>query len=204
MPKAFSEQEKTAIRQQLHEQGQLLFATHGLKKTSIDDLTRAVGISKGAFYTFYPSKEELLMDILETIEQEMQTRVLTHAISHDQDARNNVRMLLRDLLLLWDAYPLLKTFTQEEFMLLVRKLPPERIQGHADRDERFVHSFAEKLEQEGIAMHASPRVVTNLLKSLFFIGLHRDELGDAAYVEVMEVLVDLVAGYVTGAYHERE
>lgn len=202
MPKAFSEQEKTTIRQHLREQGQKLFATHGLKKTSIDDLTKATGISKGAFYAFYPSKEELLLEILEEIELELQTRVLTHATSRDQDARSNVRQLLRDFLLMWDEYPLLKTFDQEEFMLLVRRLPPERIQGHADRDERFVNSFAEKLAREGISMQASPRMVTNLLKSLFLIGLHREELGEDAYTEVMDVLVDLVAGYVTTAVAE--
>ena len=64
MPKAFAEHEKTIIRQQLHEKGQQLFALHGLKKTSVDDLVQAVGISKGAFYLFYASKEELLLEIL--------------------------------------------------------------------------------------------------------------------------------------------
>ena len=46
-------------------------------------------------------------------------------------------------------------------------------------------------------MRASPQIVTNLMKSLFFVGLHRAELGDTGYQETMAVLVDLVAGYVT-------
>jgi hypothetical protein len=33
---------------------------------------------------------------------------------------------------------------------------------------------------------------------LFFIGLHRDDLGEAAYLETMDVLTDLVAGYIVG------
>jgi AcrR family transcriptional regulator len=197
MPKAFAEQEKEIIRQQLRIKGQQLFALHGLKKTSVDDLVQAVGISKGAFYLFYASKEELLLDILEQIEVELQTTVLDYVTRSDRNARQNVRDLLHHFLLRWDAYPLLKHFGQDEYMLLVRKLPAERVQRHADRDVAFITNFTAKLEGEGIPIKAPPRVVANLIKSLFFVNLHRNDLGEDEYQETMAVLVDLVAGYVT-------
>lgn len=197
MPKAFTEHEKEIIRQQLREQGQRIFATYGLKKTSVDELTQAVGISKGAFYLFYPSKEELLMEILEEIEAELQRGLLDYVTQPDANARQNVCALLHNFLVKWDAYPLLKRFGQDDYMVLVRKLPPARVQAHADRDATFINNFVTKLTQEGIAMRASPQMVTNLMKSLFFVGLHRAELGDGPYAETMDVLVDLVAGYVT-------
>lgn len=197
MPKAFSDQEKEAIRRQLYEKGQQLFALYGLKKTSVDDLVQAVGISKGAFYLFYGSKEELLFDILEQIETELQSSVLTFATRKEATVRQTVRDLLTHFLVESDAYPLLKNFRQEDFMLLVRKLPADKVQRHVDRDEAFITNFRTKLAQEGITMQASPQVVANLVKSLFFIGLHRDDLGETNYRETMAVLVDLVAGYVT-------
>lgn len=197
MPKAFSDQEKVTIRRQLYEKGQQRFALYGLKKTSVDDLVQAVGISKGAFYLFYGSKEELLFDILEQIEAELQTSVLTFAKQADADARQTVRDLLTHFLIKSDAYPLLKNFRQEDFMLLLRKLPAEKVQHHVDRDEAFITNFCTKLAQEGITMQAPPQVVANLVKSLFFVGLHRDDLGEENYQMTMTVLVDLVAGYVT-------
>jgi len=197
MPKAFSEQEKETIRHQLYEKGQQLFALYGLKKTSVDDLVQAVGISKGAFYLFYDSKEALLFDILEQIEAELQTSILTYATRADANARQTVRDLLTHFLVKSDAYPLLKNFRQDDFMLLVRKLPAEKVQHHVDRDKAFITNFCTKLAQEGIPMQAPPQVVANLVKSLFFIGLHRDDLGEGTYQETMAVLVDLVAGYVT-------
>ena len=197
MPKAFSDQEKATIRRQLYEKGQQLFALYGLKKTSVDDLVQAVGISKGAFYHFYGSKEELLFDILEQIEAELQTSVLTFATSAETNARQTVRDLLTHFLVKSDAYPLLKNFRQEDFILLVRKLPAEKVEHHVDRDEAFITNFQSKLAQEGITMQAPPAVVANLVKSLFFIGLHRDDLGEENYQATMTVLVDLVAGYVT-------
>lgn len=197
MPKAFSEQEKEIIRQQLREKGQRLFAVHGLKKTSVEDLTQAVGISKGAFYLFYASKEELLLDILEQIELELQTSVLEFVIHPHANARQNVRNILTHFLLLWEAYPLLTNFSQDDYLYLVRKLPAERVQAHADQDEAFINNLNAKLKQEGITLNAAPGVVTNLIKCLFFVGLHRHDLGHDAYQESMAILVDLVAGYVT-------
>ena len=58
MPKAFTDQEKEVLREQLREKGRALFEAHGLRKTSVDEIVRAVGISKGAFYLFYKSKED--------------------------------------------------------------------------------------------------------------------------------------------------
>jgi AcrR family transcriptional regulator len=39
MPKAFSAQEKDVIRQQIRDKSKRLFELHGLRKTSVDDIT---------------------------------------------------------------------------------------------------------------------------------------------------------------------
>lgn len=196
MPKAFSEHEKETIRVQMREKGKKLFEKQGLKKTSVDDVTEAVGISKGAFYLFYESKEELFLEILEDLETDFRSRIFDFSISPKENARKLLAKLLKSALLTWDRYPLLKNFGMTEYEYLARKLPPERIQAHANRDNEFVRDFIKKIKHEGIAVKASPRLVSNLMKSLFFVSLHRDELGENDYVETMEVLADLVAGYI--------
>jgi AcrR family transcriptional regulator len=199
MPKAFSEYEKDMIRAQFRTRGKQLFEKQGLKKTSVDELTEAVGVSKGAFYLFYPSKEELFLEILEQIEKEVQASILDYAIGHETDARQNLKEMLKSFLITWDTHPLLKNFKQSDFDYLVRKIPAERAAKHVENDTEFTNEFIKKANREGIPIQASPRLVTHLIKSLFFIGLHRDELGNDAYEEVMDVLTELVAGYVVGA-----
>ena len=198
MPKAFSEQEKEVIRAQLREKGKAVFEMYGLKKTTVDELTVDVGVSKGAFYLFYESKEMLFMDILEQMEKDIQTRILDFVINPAENAHQNLRTMLLRFLVTWDDFPLLKNFSKSDFDYLVRKIPAERAMKHADSDTEFTQEFINKIEREGIAVSASPRVVSNLVKSLFFIGLHRDDLGEAAYLETMDVLTDLVAGYIVG------
>jgi len=197
MPKAFSEQEKEVIRAQMREKGKKLFEKQGIKKTSVDELAQAVGISKGAFYLFYESKEELFLQVLEGLETDFRSRIFDFSISPKEDARKLLAKLLKSALLTWDQYPLLKNFGMTEYEYLARKLPPERIQAHVNQDNEFVNDFIKGIKREGIAVKASPRVISNLMKSLFFVSLHRDDLGTDAYVESMEILADLIARYIT-------
>lgn len=198
MPKAFSEQEQEVIRRQMREKGKKLFEQHGLKKTSVDELTEAAGISKGAFYLFYESKEALFLEILEQIEKEIQTTILEFATRPQTDEQKNVSQMLKSFLLTWDDYPLLKNFSKADFDYLVRKLPVERVQQHVSNDEAFASQIIKKIKREGIAVKASPRLIGNLIKSLFLLSLHREDLGQTAYEESMNVLVDLVAGFIVG------
>jgi AcrR family transcriptional regulator len=198
MPKAFSEQEKETIRAQMREKGKKLFEKQGLKKTSVDELTEAVGISKGAFYLFFDSKEELYLEILEQIEDDVQSRIMEFVIHPKADARKNLRDMLKSFLLTMDAHPLLKNFSMVEYDYLVRKIPAKRVQEHANSDREFTNEFIKKIKSEGITVKASPRVVSNLIKALFFMGLHRDEIGRDDYEELMETLIDLIAGYMAG------
>ncbi len=198
MPKAFSDNEKEIIRAQMREKGKNLFEKHGLKKTRVDELTEAVGISKGAFYLFFESKEELFLEILEQIETEIQTRILEMVIQRRTDARRNVANLLKSFLLTWDAYPLLKNFSKSDFDYLVRKVPAERALRHANNDEAFTNALIQKIKREGIRVKATPAVMSNLIKSLFFVGLHREDLGEGNYEETMNIMIDLVAGYMVG------
>jgi len=198
MPKAFSEHERETIRTQMREKGKKLFEKHGLKKTSVDEVTEAVGISKGAFYLFYGSKEELFLEILEQIEKEIQTSILEFTLMPKADARKNVSAMLKGFLSTWDDYPLLKNFSKSDFDYLARKVPVKRIQQHVQSDTEFTNNFIKKIKREGIIVKVSPHVVSNLIKSLFFIGLHRQDLGEDAYEEAINVMIDLVAGYVVG------
>ena len=183
MPKAFSEHEKETIRAQMREKAAKLFERQGLKKTSVDELAQAAGISKGAFYLFYESKEELFMEILEGLENDFRRRIFDFSILPKSNARKLLAKLFKDVLLTWEEYPLLKNFSRTEYEYLARKLPPQRIQAHANRDSEFVDEFLKRIKRKRIPVKASPRVISNLMKSLFFVSLNREDLGTEAYVE---------------------
>lgn len=61
MARSFTEREKENIKRSLQETCKRSWTQSGYKKTSVDDLCRQAGISKGAFYLFYESKEVLFL-----------------------------------------------------------------------------------------------------------------------------------------------
>ena len=54
---AFTDYETEQLRKALLKETRHCAVTLGMKKTSVDQLTKAVGIAKGSFYKFYESKE---------------------------------------------------------------------------------------------------------------------------------------------------
>ena len=49
MPAGFTDTEKQKIKEGLIKEGRKLFSQYGLKKTTIKDITNAVGIAQGSF-----------------------------------------------------------------------------------------------------------------------------------------------------------
>ena len=101
-----------------------------------------------------------------------------------------------------DDAPILKNFGRADYDYLVRKIPANRVLQHANSDKEFMKEFLNKINREGITVTASLDVISNLIKSLFFVGLHREDFGKDAYGELMAVLIHLVAGYIAGEYNE--
>ncbi|MHC4551452.1 MAG: TetR/AcrR family transcriptional regulator [Planctomycetota bacterium] len=55
----------TDTKQRILETATNLFSTHGYGGTSVDDILTAVGITKGAFYHYFKSKDTLCEEILD-------------------------------------------------------------------------------------------------------------------------------------------
>mgnify|MGYP002458097906 CR=1 FL=1 len=77
---AFTDYETEQLRKALLKETRRCAVTLGMKKTSVDQLTKAVGIAKGSFYKFYESKEMLFFAVLEGIHAELYG-VADHALS---------------------------------------------------------------------------------------------------------------------------
>lgn len=65
MPKiAYSEEEREQIRAALVNTGLKLMAKQGFQHTTVEQIYKAVGISRTFFYTFFPTKEDLILEVI--------------------------------------------------------------------------------------------------------------------------------------------
>jgi len=71
MPKHFQKKEKKIIYDRLIEEGKKSWGRYGIKRTNIEEICKAVGISKGSFYTFFDSKEQFLWKYVKIVNNKL-------------------------------------------------------------------------------------------------------------------------------------
>ena len=87
-----SVEEKEAKKDKIIEKSMELFREKGYHTTKVEEITKALGISKGNFYTYFNSKEEVLYEILDIIKSE-KIRML-----EEIDTNNAPKEILKDFI----------------------------------------------------------------------------------------------------------
>jgi AcrR family transcriptional regulator len=198
MPKAFSPEEKERIRSLLLEKGGELFARFGLRKTNIEDLTHAAGISKGAFYDFFPSKEALFIALLSGVEQAQREKIAQFKLDPDLAPAENLKAVLRFAFRYWENSGLNRILSKENYAYLLRKLPPGALAENLHSDESFIAGIIDQWKRSGLPLSRDVETTMGLMYALFFLSLHRDDLRAEMHERTMETLLDLIAEYLVG------
>ena len=198
MPKAFTQQEKEWIGERLLEQGYKQFSAHGLKKTNIEELAEATGISKGAFYLFYESKEALFMDVVERAEERFRQEVLATIDLPGPSPRARLYAVLHKAFTLWKEIPILQFFTRSDYELIIRRISPEIIQEHLRSDQLFIEELIRRCQKSGIPIRAQADQIRGLLYALFLSSMHQDDFELNIFNGTIDLLVELVAAFCLG------
>jgi AcrR family transcriptional regulator len=198
MPKAFTEYEKELIGKRLLEQGTRLFSAYGLKKTSLEEIARAAGISKGAFYIFYGSKEALFMEVAEQAEQHYRQDVFSIIDQPGPSPRARLFAILKKGFTLWKTVPLLQYFTGSDYDLLLRRIPQEILREHLTNDQNFMIELIARCQQAGIPIQVPAEQFSSLMYTLLFVRLHEEERDPGNSTGAIDLLLELIAAYSLG------
>jgi AcrR family transcriptional regulator len=191
MPRGFTEEQRTRIRDALMQAGREQFARLGLKRANVADLAAAAGIAKGSFYLFFESKEDLFFDILERVQAEQRAPLELALTEPGAQPKEVFRSFLKRQLLAFDTHPFLTVLTRpNDLEALLRRVPPEKLAAHRADDEAWFTQLVERWQGEGIFVHKSPRVVFGMVTSLVFLVLHKHWVGEDVFEDVIELLID--------------
>lgn len=141
MSKSFTEHEKIAISQKLKEACEYCWSRYGYKKSSVSEMSKMAGISTGAFYTFYSSKEMLFVDTAQSVSTRfflmMEEDIPENPTKHD--FANALKRIAVELIEMdWFLS------INEEIEMLLRKLPPDYIEQIEIKDVSDVSSLIKK------------------------------------------------------------
>ncbi|WP_142825989.1 TetR/AcrR family transcriptional regulator [Planococcus soli] len=125
-------------RTELMKQAVHLFSLKGFHQTSVQEVAQAVGISKGAFYKHFDSKENLFIEILKQYHEE-----ITGAISSSQHAPGSDH---KDVFKEKLAIEIERTLSNQDFFMMVFKDFPLS-------DSEKLKSLFMELRQSTITLH---------------------------------------------------
>ena len=124
MARSFTEREKENIKRSLQEACKQSWTQYGYKKTSVDDLCRQTGISKGAFYLFFESKEALFCEVLCSVQEQI-CDAASRVIEKHKD-KHGVAEALKLIYREYDKNNFLYDSDSMDFTILMNKLSEEQ------------------------------------------------------------------------------
>ena len=191
MPKTFSESERAYITERLKTEAKKCLATYGIRKTTIDELVKRVGIPKGTFYLFYESKERLLFEVIMEFDAEAQNQMLQEvsALPNGPDVETFTDIILRFYRRLDESF-LPRLMQNGELEYFMKTVPPELSRQHAERDrEAMTRMFAAfpKMQEQRVAEFSAA------FRGVFLSLLFKDEIGAEIYEDALRILVRGVA-----------
>ncbi len=182
---AFTDYEAAQIREALLAEARRCAVTLGMRKTSVEQLTQAVGIAKGSFYKFYESKELLFFAVLEGIHTELYevASQALHENEHLPPAERVTTAILAVCRRMSDTGVM--TFVENDAESLLRKLPEALKAEHYHDDETHIR---ELLETNELIPKGGAELATATVRGLILTVSHKEQIG-RLYPLVLETLV---------------
>ena len=166
MPKvAYSEEDRKRIRSELVKTGLELMSRQGIQHTTVEQIYKKVGISRTFFYSFFPAKEDLIVEALYL----QQPRVLEYARKLMNDPglswRDGVRQFLHDCC--YGEKKGIAVLSIEEEQEIYRCLSQENFQAFRDDQTKL---FCDLLVIFGLPVGCiEPRLFGNLALSMMMV-----------------------------------
>lgn len=189
----FSGREREALRASLIKAAIESLSRAGFAKTSLDELTRQVGIAKGSFYSFFSSKEELYMEAFEGMEDEFRGAFYRAVEDAGFPPSEALRRGFESIFELLEKNPALGGIDQGLIQRLSLKLGPERIQAHQANDAKELEATYERWLAKGILRPIGVEALVGLVYSLFYLALHRGGMGAQEWAGARSLICESLA-----------
>lgn len=186
MAGSFSEKERASIIAALRRAAGHHAAEKGMRKTTVDELVAEAGISKGAFYKFYPSKEFLFLDMLEQWHKEIEEQVTVQLAAHPELGAQKRAALMLKTALKGMCVQSLVPFSKRDLPYLLRKLPEAQLREHYQSNEQFVRQL---MAQARVTLSVPEGEAYAAIRILIFSLLYAKQVGDE-YTLAMGALID--------------
>lgn len=194
MAAPFCPSEQAIIREALMDAAVRHACSNGMRRTTVDLLTTEVGISKGAFYHFFDSKEHLFLTMLERwymdIARQSAGVYENHAVLPPAE---RAALMFKTAIGLMIGRPLVR-FIREEVPVLLRRLSPETLAAHFTSVDDFILNL---IHQAQIPLLIEESVAVAIIKTLIISIAYAEDIG-ASYEKALDLTIESVCSQLIG------
>ncbi|WP_221563243.1 TetR/AcrR family transcriptional regulator [Alkalihalobacillus sp. TS-13] len=194
----FHSSEKERLRNDLLNLGKQLFIQQGLKKTSIEEMTKKVGIAKSTFYVFFESKEAMYLELLELEAVGMEERIWKE-VDKTTNAFDGIKEYMHQMVVGLDINVLTKRLITNsvEFEMVKRKVTPEFVERKIQRNITPLLTYISDQQERGGMIQSDPNVIVGVIRAALLIAVHKQDIGEEIFPQVEEMMFQAVASSLT-------
>jgi AcrR family transcriptional regulator len=178
----------------------------GMRLLVVDDIARQAGISKGSFYSFFPSREDFILSVFESWEKEYRSALLSEVVEGEGTLRERFERFILGSLNIFESEPMLARLGMVEIAQLMERLPPERMAAHQEADSKAMQAAIGEWVEKGIIAAEDVPALGGILVSLFAIAIQRkDYYPEGSYEPAVRLIAEALAMRLSrqGAEYER-
>lgn len=191
MPVAFSQEQRQKIQQDLREAAKKMLMDTPYHAIKVEDLSRAAGISKGAFYKFYASKELLFYEIL----RELHDELFSSAMQTFVDAKGQTadEVLCRTLLICYDEVHTseYRRFLMKDSREIMAVIPEAEKQAQQEVEVELFHKFFRQFGELAVSEELAIAALNTLILTVY----SREKLG-ADYETILRWMAQGVCSHI--------
>ena len=185
MPVGFTDGERKIISTKLRQAALECLQRYGVRQTTVEQLTDKSGISKGAFYSFYETKEHLMFEVLDETRRSIQVELgdRLQAAGHDT---KKISSALFDMCMATKSSIIIDIVKNRELDYLERKLPENDIRKSFDVNMKFIGEYFSGSLCDGV----SNATVVTAMAMLYSTMMHTELYPPEEFEPALKLLID--------------
>jgi AcrR family transcriptional regulator len=194
--RSFTSEEREIIRNKIIDRGKECFARYGIKKTSIEDLTRDLGIAKSSFYSFFNSKEDLFLQIYTEEREALKDNLLENSfLKYRKEPDKAIKAYLHYVLNIANNHPVWrKVYIEKEHLeLTISRSSEEKIKNIHRENVKMILPFFEEWAAADLLIDKDARILAETTYAVLSLIHLRNEIEDEDFQDIMDILIDLLA-----------
>ncbi|HWS29641.1 MAG TPA: TetR/AcrR family transcriptional regulator [Clostridia bacterium] len=178
---------------ELFRYGKELFGRKGFKDTNVADITKMAGVAVGTFYSYYPSKEKLFMEIYLAENNALKRRLMATADLTDEPPQFIKKMIARNMEGIRSDPILSQWYNKDVFDKIERFFREENGLGVMDLFYRDTVKLIEMWQDEGkIRSDIDSGMIMAMFTAIINIDTYKEEIGLKYFPQLQEHLTEFV------------